>query len=81
MSDLISGCVIRSDCSVVVVLVAPCGGEILLGLVGARLYCEMLAFVVTYPGHATYRRILLLERLNPVTIVLEKCVLWKEWSS
>ena len=36
---------------------------------------EMLAFVVTYPGHATYRRRLLLERLNPVTSVSEMCVL------
>ena len=49
MSDLVSGGVIWSDCSVVVVLVAPCGGEILLGLVGARLYCEMLVFVVSDP--------------------------------
>ena len=43
MSDLVSGCVTWSDYSVMVVLVAPCDAEILLGLVGARLYCEMLA--------------------------------------
>ena len=78
MSDLVSGCVTWSDYSVMVVLVAPCGGEILLGLVGAQLYCEMLAFVVSYPGHATYRRrLLLLERFDPVTI-LETRVRLKE---
>ena len=37
----------------------------------------MLAFVVSYPGHATYGRRLLLERLNPVTI-LEMRVRLKE---
>ena len=34
--------------------------------------------MVSYLGHATYRRILLLERLDPVTIVLGRCVLLEE---